>query len=89
MVCGIDDSNAAGPLRFLMDREREAFHGGVEWHMDDPLWRPGATCGACAKKRDMLANVNVFGAPIATARYMGGRETEVISQGVGDPPSMH
>lgn len=30
--------------------------------------------------RDMLANVTVDGAPIATARFMGGREFDVISQ---------
>ena len=35
--------------------------------------------------RDMLANVNVFGAPIATARYMGGREYEAIAQGGTEP----
>ena len=33
----------------------------------------------------MLANVNVFGAPIATARYMGGREYEAIAQGAAEP----
>ena len=33
----------------------------------------------------MLANVNAFGAPIATARYMGGREYEAIAQGAGVP----
>jgi sugar (pentulose or hexulose) kinase len=37
------------------------------------------------EERDMLANVNVFGAPIATARYMGGREYEAIAQGAGAP----
>ena len=31
--------------------------------------------------RDMLANVNAFGAPVATARYMGGREYEAIARG--------
>ena len=33
----------------------------------------------------MLANVNVFGAPVATARYMGGREYEAIAQGGAEP----
>ena len=37
------------------------------------------------EERDMLANVNVFGAPIATARYMGGREYEAIAQGSDEP----
>ena len=29
--------------------------------------------------RDMLANVDAFGAPVATARFMGGREYEAIA----------
>ena len=33
----------------------------------------------------MLANVNAFGAPVATARYMGGREYEVIAGGAEEP----
>src|SRR6185503_17456817 len=37
------------------------------------------------EKRDMLANVNAFGAPVATARYMGGREYEAIAQGAAEP----
>jgi len=35
--------------------------------------------------RDMLANVNVYGSPIATARYMGGREYEAIAQCPDEP----
>lgn len=35
---------------------------------------------ALDQDRDMLANVTVDGAPVATARFMGGREFDVISQ---------
>jgi hypothetical protein len=35
--------------------------------------------------RDMLANVNAFGAPVATARYMGGREYEAVAKGGEEP----
>jgi hypothetical protein len=35
--------------------------------------------------RDMLANVNAFGAPVATARYMGGREYETIARSAEAP----
>jgi L-fuculokinase len=35
----------------------------------------------------MLANVNAFGAPVATARYMGGREYEAIARS-GDEPTI-
>jgi hypothetical protein len=37
------------------------------------------------EERDMLANVNAFGAPVATARYMGGREYEAIAQATEQP----
>ena len=42
--------------------------------------------GACSldaldPRRDMLANVTVYGRPIATARFMGGREYEIITEG--------
>jgi sugar (pentulose or hexulose) kinase len=42
--------------------------------------------GACSldaldPRRDMLANVTVDGRPIATARFMGGREYETITEG--------
>lgn len=35
---------------------------------------------ALDEDRDMLANVTVDGTPVATARFMGGREFDVISQ---------
>ena len=35
--------------------------------------------------RDMLANVNAFGAPVATARYMGGQEYEADRAAAMEP----
>src|SRR5262249_55151401 len=31
------------------------------------------------ESRDMLANIDAFGSPVATARFMGGREYEAIA----------
>ena len=42
---------------------------------------------ALDSERDMLANVTVDRAPIATARFMGGREYDVITEGVQAPVS--
>jgi len=83
VVCGIHDSNASY-LRFLMDREREAFTvvSSGTWTI---VMANRGDLRRLREERDMLANVNVFGAPIATARYMGGREYETISQGAGEP----
>jgi len=83
VACGIHDSNASY-LRFLLDREREAFTvvSSGTWTI---VMANRGELTRLREERDMLANVNVFGAPIATARYMGGREYEVIAQGASDP----
>jgi hypothetical protein len=38
-----------------------------------------APLGGLREDRDMLANVDAFGSPVATARFMGGREYEAIA----------
>jgi L-fuculokinase len=83
VACGIHDSNASY-LRFLLDREREAFTvvSSGTWTI---VMANRGELRRLREERDMLANVNVFGAPIATARYMGGREYEAIAQGSDEP----
>jgi L-fuculokinase len=83
VVCGIHDSNASY-LRFLIDREREAFTvvSSGTWTI---VMANRCDLRRLREERDMLANVNVFGAPVATARYMGGREYEAIAQGGAEP----
>lgn len=83
VACGIHDSNASY-LRFLMDREREAFTvvSSGTWTI---VMANRGDLGRLREERDMLANVNAFGAPVATARYMGGREYEAIARGGHEP----
>lgn len=83
VACGIHDSNASY-LRFLMDREREAFTvvSSGTWTI---VMANRGDLRRLREERDMLANVNAFGAPVATARYMGGREYEAIARGGGEP----
>lgn len=85
VACGIHDSNASY-LRFLMDREREAFTvvSSGTWTI---VMANRGDLRRLIEQRDMLANVNAFGAPVATARYMGGREYEAIAPG-GDEPTV-
>ncbi len=85
VACGIHDSNASY-LRFLMDREREAFTvvSSGTWTI---VMANRGDLRRLIEQRDMLANVNAFGAPVATARYMGGREYEAIAQS-GDEPTV-
>ncbi|HTU66583.1 MAG TPA: hypothetical protein VMF52_11580 [Steroidobacteraceae bacterium] len=82
-ACGIHDSNASY-LRFLMDREREAFTvvSSGTWTI---VMANRGDLRRLREDRDMLANVNAFGAPVATARYMGGREYETIAGGAEAP----
>jgi sugar (pentulose or hexulose) kinase len=83
VACGIHDSNASY-LRFLMDREREAFTvvSSGTWTI---VMTNRGDLRRLVERRDMLANVNAFGQPVATARYMGGREYEAIAQGSEEP----
>ena len=83
VTCGIHDSNASY-LRFLMDREREAFTvvSSGTWTI---VMANRGDLRRLREDRDMLANVNVYGSPIATARYMGGREYEAIAQCPDEP----
>jgi sugar (pentulose or hexulose) kinase len=83
VACGIHDSNASY-LRFLMDREREAFTvvSSGTWTI---VMANRGDLRRLIEQRDMLANVNAFGAPVATARYMGGREYEVIARSSDEP----
>jgi L-fuculokinase len=83
VACGIHDSNASY-LRFLMDREREAFTvvSSGTWTI---VMANRGDLRRLREDRDMLANVNAFAAPVATARYMGGREYEVIAGGAEEP----
>jgi L-fuculokinase len=83
VACGIHDSNASY-LRFLMDREREAFTvvSSGTWTI---VMANRGDLRRLIEQRDMLANVNAFGAPVATARYMGGREYETIAQSADEP----
>ncbi|MBC8027013.1 MAG: L-fuculose kinase [Steroidobacteraceae bacterium] len=85
VACGIHDSNASY-LRFLLDREREAFTvvSSGTWTI---VMANRGDLRRLREERDMLANVNAFGAPIATARYMGGREYEAIAGG-SDVPTL-
>ena len=67
-----------------IDREREAFTvvSSGTWTI---VMANRGDLRRLREDRDMLANVNAFGAPVATARYMGGREYEAIAGGAEAP----
>jgi L-fuculokinase len=83
VTCGIHDSNASF-LKFLIGREHSAFTvvSSGTWTV---VMANGGALSRLVERKDMLANVNAFGQPVPTARYMGGREYEAIAPGLDSP----
>ena len=78
--CGIHDSNAS-LLPHLM--ARKAPFSVVSTGTWVIIFSAGADLAKLDPTRDCLANVDAFGRPVASARFMGGREYEMIV-----PPGM-
>ena len=84
VVCGIHDSNASF-LRHLAQRRdrRFAMLSSGTWTV--AMANQGRFDGLLPG-HDRLANVDAFGRCVPTARFMGGREYEIIAQ-TSDPPT--
>ena len=78
VVCGIHDSNASY-LKFLIARDREEPFTVVSSGTWTVVMANRADLSRLREDRDMLASVDAFGSPVATARFMGGREYEAIA----------
>jgi sugar (pentulose or hexulose) kinase len=78
VACGIHDSNASY-LRFLMGRDRDEPFTVVSSGTWTVVMANRADLNRLREDRDMLASVDAFGSPVATARFMGGREYEAIA----------
>lgn len=78
VACGIHDSNASY-LKFLIARDRQEPFTVVSSGTWTVVMANRAELTGLREDRDMLANVDAFGAPVATARFMGGREYEAIA----------
>jgi len=79
--CGIHDSNAS-LLPHLIEREPPfAVVSTGTWVI---VCAPGAELSGLDPARDCLANIDAFGRPVASARFMGGREFAELCP--GDPP---
>jgi sugar (pentulose or hexulose) kinase len=81
VLCGMHDSNASffAHLALRPDRDFAVVSSGT-WTI---VMAPAASLNAVREPLDMLANVDVSGTPVATARFMGGREYEVIAGDAG------
>lgn len=78
IVCGIHDSNASY-LKFLIARDRGEPFTVVSSGTWTVVMASCADLSRLREDRDMLASVDAFGSPVATARFMGGREYEAIT----------
>lgn len=84
VIAGLHDSNASY-LRYLAREEKAPFTvvSTGTWVVSFSSATPLA---ALDEHRDMLANVDINGDPVACARFMGGREFEVICRRTGCKP---
>ncbi|MEJ5899528.1 FGGY-family carbohydrate kinase [Ochrobactrum teleogrylli] len=80
--CGIHDSNAS-LLAHLMDRE------GAFSVVSTGTWVVSFAVGGKLDQldptRDTLANVDAYGRAVPSARYMGGREFDLMTEGLQRP----
>jgi L-fuculokinase len=79
IVCGAHDSNASLVPHLVSRREPFTVISTGTWVI---IMAVGGTA-RLDPKADMLANVDVRGVPVPTARFMGGREYAVLA---GDAP---
>lgn len=82
VVCGIHDSNASLVPHL---RARQAPFSVVSSGTWVVVMAVGGTPVALDAARDVLVNVNALGQPVPSARFMGGREFEIIAAGQAGP----
>ncbi|HWK69034.1 MAG TPA: FGGY-family carbohydrate kinase [Rhizobiaceae bacterium] len=81
ILCGIHDSNAS-LLPHLLSRPLPfAVVSTGTWVV---VLAPGGEMHALDPRRDTLINVDALGRPVPSARFMGGREYSVITDGLPD-----
>ncbi|TCJ39146.1 carbohydrate kinase [Parafrankia sp. BMG5.11] len=78
---GLHDSNAAllaaRGFREIEDNEATVLSTGT-WFIAMRLTREPVDLSALPEDRDCLVNVDVYGTPVPSARFMGGREIETL-----------
>ena len=75
VATGIHDSNASLLPYLLTAAGALSVISSGTWTI---IMSPGAATARLDAARDCLANVDAFGRPVPTARFMGGREFEVL-----------
>lgn len=84
VYCGLHDSNAAllaaRGFPEIAEKESTVLSTGT-WFVAMRTPAPGASVDVAAlpEERDCLVNVDAFGRPVPSARFMGGREIETLT----------
>jgi len=84
VLCGIHDSNASY-LQHLIERPTGDAFTVISSGTWTVVLARSVDLTRLRADRDMLANVDAFGTPTATARFMGGREYEAIARTGAQP----
>lgn len=82
VYCGIHDSNASLLPHLVRRTAPFAVVSTGTWIISFAV---GSEVKALDPARDTLANVDAFGKPVPSGRYMGGREFEILTQGLSEP----
>lgn len=81
VLCGIHDSNASLYPYILKQSSSFSVISSGTWVV---VMSVGGTKVKLDPYRDLLLNVNALGQPVPSARFMGGREYEIIRNGRDD-----
>ncbi|SMG60364.1 FGGY-family carbohydrate kinase [Paraburkholderia susongensis] len=81
VVCGIHDSNASMVKHFYGAPSPQAPLNVISSGTWTLVAGIGAPLSVLDPRRDMLANVDAWGRPLACARFMGGREFALLNAG--------
>ncbi|NIF51040.1 FGGY family carbohydrate kinase [Burkholderia sp. Ax-1724] len=81
VVCGIHDSNASMVKHVYGAQVPQAPLNVISSGTWTLVAGIGAPLSVLDPRRDMLANVDAWGRPVACARFMGGREFSILNAG--------
>lgn len=79
VYCGLHDSNASLLPHLIRRKAPFSVVSTGTWIISFAV---GSAATALDPTRDTLANVDAFGKPVPSGRYMGGREFEILTKGI-------
>ncbi len=83
VACGIHDSNASLLPHLAGAAAARTVVSTGTWVV---CFAVGGSLAGLDPRRDTLANVDAFGRPVPSARFMGGREFDLVAGGRAAPP---